>query len=164
MTAVGVKNGEPTFAQTAFLVENAEVLLSDTARWYKLPDAEWLNQIELSDELVGREETKQVKDERERAVLMGIENTESLEELRRLAETAGAEVVGAFLQKRDKPDGAMFIGKGRAEELARDCHGGGGRLPAEARQARRGDVHRQGPGGGTGPGLPGAGGGRMHFR
>ena len=121
MTAVGVKNGEPTFAQTAFLVENAEVLLSDTARWYKLPDAEWLNQIDLSDELVGREETKQVEDERERAVLMGIENTESLEELRRLAETAGAEVVGAFLQKRDKPDGAMFIGKGRAEELARDC-------------------------------------------
>ena len=121
MTAVGVKNGEPTFVQTAFLVENAEVLLSDTARWYKLPDAEWLNQIDLSDELVGREETKQVEDERERAVLMGIENTESLEELRRLAETAGAEVVGAFLQKRDKPDGAMFIGKGRAEELARDC-------------------------------------------
>ena len=119
MTAVGVKNGEPTFVQTAFLVENAEVLLSDTARWYKLPDAEWLNQIDLSDELVGREETKQVEDERERAVLMGIENTESLEELRRLAETAGAEVVGAFLQKRDKPDGAMFIGKGRAEELMR---------------------------------------------
>ena len=121
MTAVGVKNGEPTFVQTAFLVENAEVLLSDTARWYKLPDAEWLNQIDLSDELVGREETRQVEDEREKAVLMGIENTESLEELRRLAETAGAEVVGAFLQKRDKPDGAMFIGKGRAEELARDC-------------------------------------------
>ena len=121
MTAVGVKNGEPTFVQTAFLTENTEVLLSDTARWYKLPDAEWLNQIDLSDELVGREETRQVEDEREKAVLMGIENTESLEELRRLAETAGAEVVGAFLQKRDKPDGALFIGKGRAEELARDC-------------------------------------------
>ena len=42
-------------------------------------------------------------------------------ELRRLAETAGAEVVGSFLQKRSKPDGALFIGKGRAEELAREC-------------------------------------------
>jgi len=52
---------------------------------------------------------------------MGIESRESLEELRRLAETAGAEVAGMFLQKRDKPDSALFIGRGRAEELARDC-------------------------------------------
>ena len=121
MTAVGVKNGEPTIVQTAFLGENAEVLLPEAARWYRLPDAEWLEQIEASDALVGRENTRAVASDRERAVLMGIDTRESLEELRRLAETAGAEVVGAFLQKRDKPDSAMFIGRGRAEELARDC-------------------------------------------
>ena len=121
MTAVGVKDGEPFIVQTAFLQENAEVLVTPTVRWYKLPDAEWLDQILESDRLVGREETEENKDGRERAVLMGIESTESLEELARLAETAGAEVVGSFLQKREKPDSAMFIGKGRAEELARDC-------------------------------------------
>jgi GTP-binding protein HflX len=80
-----------------------------------------MSRIELSDELVGRESVRTVADEKEKAVLMGIESGESLEELRRLAETAGAEVVGSFLQKRDKPDNALFIGKGRAEELARDC-------------------------------------------
>ena len=121
MTAVGVKDGEPTWVQTAFLGEKEEILLPEPARWYRLPEAEWLDQIRLSDEVVGREETHAVKQEKERAVLMGIESRESLEELKRLAETAGAEVVGIFLQKRDRPDGALFIGKGRAEELSRDC-------------------------------------------
>lgn len=121
MTAVGVKDGEPVSVQTAFLGENTEPLITPAARWYKLPEAEWLAQIEESDRLVGREETAEMKDGRERAVLMGIESEESLEELARLAETAGAEVVGSFLQHRDKPDTAMYIGKGRAEELAREC-------------------------------------------
>ena len=121
MTAVGVRNGEPTFAQTAFLTENTEILLSETAPWYRLPDAEWLNQIELSDTLVGREATREVENSREKAVLMGIESEESLAELKRLAETAGAEVAAGFIQKRDKPDSALFIGRGRAEELAREC-------------------------------------------
>ena len=121
MTAIGVKNGEPTFVQTAFLGENDSLVMDEPVRWYKVPDAEWMDQIAQSDMLVGRLAARTVADERERAVLMGIESRESLEELRRLAETAGAEVVGSFLQKRDKPDSALYIGKGRAEELARDC-------------------------------------------
>ncbi len=121
MTAVGVKDGEPTWVQTDFLGENGEIVDVPPVRWYKVPDVEWLAQIEESDRLVGREETEKMEDGREKAVLMGIESMESLEELARLAETAGAEVVGSFLQKRDKPDTAMYIGKGRAEELARDC-------------------------------------------
>ena len=121
MTAVGVKDGEPVSVQTAFLGEGEEPLLTPPARWYRLPEAEWLAQIDESDRLVGREATEQMEDGREKAVLMGIESEESLEELARLAETAGAEVVGSFLQKRDKPDTAMYIGKGRADELAREC-------------------------------------------
>ena len=121
MTAVGVKEGEPVIVQTAFLVEGGEVTVSPTERWYRLPEKEWLDQIWESDRFVGREETEAMKDGRERAVLMGIESRESLDELARLAETAGAEVVGSFLQKRDKPDSATFIGSGRAEEVAREC-------------------------------------------
>ena len=121
MTAVGVKDSEPTFVQTAFLGENDSLIMDEPVRWYRVPDPEWMHQIELSDSLVGREKAQTVENSREKAVLMGIENHESLQELRRLAETAGAEVAGAFLQKRDKPDSALFIGRGRAEELARDC-------------------------------------------
>ena len=41
----------------------------------------------------------------------------SLEELALLAETAGAEVVDAALQRRDAPDPATFIGPGKVKEL-----------------------------------------------
>src|SRR6266704_605474 len=61
----------------------------------------------------------------ERVVLVGvavggsIEASErSIEELRRLAETAGAEVLEAMLQRRDRPDAGTFVGKGKANELA----------------------------------------------
>ncbi len=70
---------------------------------------------------------------RERAVLVGVEFTrrershiagwafrpeESLEELRRLAQSAGAEVVGEYLQARPAPDPATLIGAGKVQELA----------------------------------------------
>jgi GTP-binding protein HflX len=43
---------------------------------------------------------------------------ESLEELRTLALSAGAEIAGEFLQYRDRPDPATLIGKGKLEEIA----------------------------------------------
>jgi GTP-binding protein HflX len=43
---------------------------------------------------------------------------ESLAELRTLAESAGAEVVGEILQRRDRPDPATLIGAGKLEEIA----------------------------------------------
>ncbi|HTS10006.1 MAG TPA: GTPase HflX [Candidatus Eisenbacteria bacterium] len=43
---------------------------------------------------------------------------ESLSELRTLAESAGAEVVGEILQHRDRPDPATLVGGGKLEEIA----------------------------------------------
>jgi GTPase len=43
---------------------------------------------------------------------------ESLAELRTLAESAGANVVGEILQRRDRPDPATLIGGGKLEEIA----------------------------------------------
>lgn len=65
----------------------------------------------------------------ERAIIVGMEYgggasiigwsaEDSLEELKQLADTAGAEVVARFLQKRPKPDPAFFIGRGKVQELA----------------------------------------------
>ena len=120
MVAVGCKDGEPTFVQAAFLGEKGSILMDEPFRWYRVPEAAWLAQVAESDTIVGWEEPE-VKTGRERAVLMGIESEESLAELARLAETAGAEVVASYLQKRDKPDTGLFIGKGRADELSRQC-------------------------------------------
>jgi len=43
---------------------------------------------------------------------------ESLAELRTLAESAGAEVLGEILQRRDRPDPATLVGAGKLEEIA----------------------------------------------
>ena len=43
---------------------------------------------------------------------------ESLEELRTLARSAGADIAGEFLQRRDRPDPATLIGKGKLQEIA----------------------------------------------
>ena len=61
----------------------------------------------------------------ERVVLVGVavdgsvEQAErSVEELHRLADTAGAEVLDTMVQRRARPDAGTFIGKGKAKELA----------------------------------------------
>lgn len=58
----------------------------------------------------------------ERAILVSVEHDEELrpyaiEELTALTETAGAEVVGEFFQRRDRPDPAYYLGPGKAQEL-----------------------------------------------
>lgn len=62
--------------------------------------------------------------EKEKAILVGVElpkdskNFElSLKELAKLADTAGAEVVGQITQKREKPNLRYFIGEGKIFEL-----------------------------------------------
>jgi len=62
---------------------------------------------------------------RERAVLVGAplkrlpaeEGVEHIQELARLADTAGAEIVGDLMQRVDSPHPRLYIGEGKAEEL-----------------------------------------------
>ncbi len=61
----------------------------------------------------------------ERVVLVGLwtegllrATEDSLRELAALAETAGSEVLDGIIQKRDMPDPATYLGKGKAQELA----------------------------------------------
>ena len=59
----------------------------------------------------------------EQAILVSLETGDeeedrsSIQELRELVYTAGAEVVGEFAQRRQKPDVGHFLGQGKAEEL-----------------------------------------------
>ncbi len=69
--------------------------------------------------------TKSTEDEVERAILAGVERPgsswpieESMAELERLADTAGAKVVATFTQRKEKPDAAFFLGRGKVNELA----------------------------------------------
>ena len=62
--------------------------------------------------------------ENEYAILVGVQRqsgwdiADSLQELAQLADTAGAQVVGTLSQKRERPDAAFFIGRGKVQEIA----------------------------------------------
>ena len=69
-----------------------------------------------------------IEEPRERAVLVGVDRgdttwpvSESLAELERLANTAGADVVAVTSQKLDAPNPRTFVGSGKAEEVADLC-------------------------------------------
>ena len=62
----------------------------------------------------------------QRAFLISVDDSSfdaesSMNELYALAESAGAEVVGSFIQKLEKPVSATYIGSGRLEELCGVC-------------------------------------------
>lgn len=62
----------------------------------------------------------------QRAFLISVDNGDfdaesSMAELYDLAESAGAEVAGALIQKLEKPVSATYIGSGRLEELVEVC-------------------------------------------
>ena len=65
---------------------------------------------------------------RERAILVGIDRPgspwpvdSSLEELARLVDTAGADVVATTTQRLNAPNPRTFVGSGKAEEIAELC-------------------------------------------
>jgi GTPase len=47
--------------------------------------------------------------------------TDSLEELERLADTAGARVVGSLTQRRDRPSGSLMVGEGKVADIQLAC-------------------------------------------
>jgi len=79
----------------------------------------------LSTELEDVKEVEYREVRLERVVLVGVWTSSGLEaaeasmaELARLASTAGSVVVDAFIQRRDKPDPATYIGSGKAQAIA----------------------------------------------
>ena len=123
MCAVGVsEDGRPTSVQCAFLDAESEghVRRTELIGARRLPQEEWLAEIERTDAAY-RAANPATRTGRERAVLVGIESEESLDELEELAKTAGAETVLRVLQKRPKPDPVFCVGKGKAEELSLRC-------------------------------------------
>ncbi len=51
-----------------------------------------------------------------------VTSRDSLDELRELAESAGADVVSSVLQVRDSPDPATLVGRGKLQEIRSEVH------------------------------------------
>ncbi len=79
----------------------------------------------MSRDTVAKQDDSRSRPE-ERAILLGLrrpkrprwEAEESLEELARLTESAGAEVVATLLQERRAPSPALYYGRGKVQEVA----------------------------------------------
>ena len=135
MAAIGVNNEKPeefvfNFAiitgkdgNGQYTVQEYGVFKPDVLETLFLP-----NIISSAEKLLAATDDNQKLEQRpERTMLVSLEygkqdrmwtSEDSLEELRQLAETAGAEVTAKFLQKRPKPDPGYFIGRGKVRDLA----------------------------------------------
>lgn len=130
IAAVGVTDGKPTTLYAAYLGDmneetgSREALIYGPLRPNKLPQRALTAEIYYSDDRF-RSVTKAVSEqEKERCILVGMEGAgksegyDSLEELKELAKTAGAEVVASVSVRRRPIDSATYIGSGKAEELS----------------------------------------------
>ncbi|NLD51833.1 MAG: GTPase HflX [Clostridiales bacterium] len=122
MCAIGVDGqGRVTGVSAAFLGERVngspQPKVWPTVALEQMPQWEWLQQILHSDAevLLGSD---RLLNEKERAILVSTDSENSLDELAALAESAGADVVGKYLQIRSSPDPATYVGSGKAGELA----------------------------------------------
>lgn len=119
MMAVGVKDGKCTDITVGFCGVQDDKLVAElfgplsVEETLKINILEAINRAEENIKLNNIEE-----DNREKAILVGIENEESLEELEELARACEVITVDKVLQKRNKIDTAFFIGEGKANEIA----------------------------------------------
>lgn len=135
MVAIGVVSPDFTKSELTFGlitgIDSNENYTAECYGPYSIEDAENINFVNtvstierILDKQIG---TASLQVMSERAILIGMEwgrndslwtVDDSLEELKQLADTAGATVIKKFIQKRPKPDPAFFIGRGKVQELA----------------------------------------------
>mgnify|MGYP000672845037 CR=1 FL=1 len=135
MVAIGVVSPDFTKSELTFGlitgIDNNENYTAECYGPYSIEDAEninFVNTVSTIERILDKQTgTASLQVMSERAILIGMEwgrndslwtVDDSLEELKQLADTAGATVIKKFIQKRSKPDPAFFIGRGKVQELA----------------------------------------------
>lgn len=132
MVALGRKNNELIASLAFFSGEESEDGIWELQGIGPV-EASLLHKVNLTylvtiiNKKLSRNQLKETEPEIERAILAGVERagktslwtlTDSLAELQQLAETAGAEVVAKVSQKKDRPDTALFLGRGKVQEIS----------------------------------------------
>ena len=135
MVAIGVLSPDFTKSELTFGlitgIDSNENYTAECYGPYSIEDAEninFVNTVSTIERILDKQTgTASLQVMSERAILIGMDwgrndslwtVDDSLEELKQLADTAGATVIKKFIQKRPKPDPAFFIGRGKVQELA----------------------------------------------
>ncbi|MDR7563370.1 MAG: GTPase HflX [Armatimonadota bacterium] len=125
LVTVGHRKGIPTEAWVSFLDHRGPCVEGPFAP-EELETVRSTERIRSAEAALRRLPTDRQEERRmERAILVGVQvpgrdgwsTDETMEELRRLAETAGAEVVDVVVQTRSRPDPGTLIGRGKVGEL-----------------------------------------------
>lgn len=129
IAAIGIKEGEPCEFSVAFLKAldgkiSEKVEIEGPLAVSKIEDYDFLTRVSnIEGEIYDK--THNINDnQNERVILVGGLNNdeysteESLNELKELAETAGAEVIDKIVQNKSKVDKAYYIGSGKAREIS----------------------------------------------
>jgi len=72
------------------------------------------------------ENNEVMREEHHNAILLGIQGQKdisyAMQELYGLAEACGITVAGEMVQNKEKPDSALYVGKGKVDELLEMCY------------------------------------------
>ena len=123
MASLSVKDGRPSAVQCAWLCPNGDdmgVTVSDVYGIYRIPQNDWYQTILDVDAQIDAFSTTSNEEEGESAILFGRDDPESetMRELKALADTAGVRTVYIDCQKRRTTEPGTYIGSGKAQELS----------------------------------------------
>lgn len=118
MAAIGVEDGKCKEITLGFCAIEEDKLIAEVTKPMGLEETLQLNILKIINHIEESLKNNEVYEEQgERAILVGIEDEESLDELEELAKACNVKTVGKVLQRRSKIDTAFFIGEGKVEEV-----------------------------------------------
>lgn len=116
--AIGVDRGEFNGVTVGICSIHEDNLVSEESKILTLKEAEELKieqKIKDVEDILKSNEV--IEDYGEKAILVGVDSEESLDELEELAKACDVSVAYKILQKRNKIDSAYYIGRGKVEEI-----------------------------------------------
>ncbi|WP_022819481.1 GTPase HflX [Fusobacterium russii] len=116
IVSIGLSEAGITGYEIAFCNIVNDELTYEKKLLKNITDFEYLEKVREIEEYLRKKNV--VEDDKEYAILVGIDDEESLEELKELALACEVKVVGKFFQKRKKIDPLFLIGSGKIQELA----------------------------------------------
>lgn len=119
ITAVGVSENGVTDITLGFCDIQDDLLIGEMTEPFGVQQALQYNILDRINHIEGlMKDNEIIDDDSERAILVGVEDEESLDELAELAKACNVKVIERVLQKRSTVDSTFYVGKGKVEEIA----------------------------------------------
>lgn len=122
MVSIGVLDGKFNGASIGFCDVYNYMMIPKTTLNLNLQEAldfDFLKKVHEIEKII--KEVEDIDEDKERAILVGIEDIDVLNELEELAYACNVEVVQKVLQKKHRSEAATFIGSGKLDELSLMC-------------------------------------------